>query len=163
MCLLLFSQTVNSQTFTDTVNTESKTLSRLKLAGGYASGKFFEADGNTSFFDFGYRATELNKDSQGFEFGLSFDAGIIIYTNGFFPFYVKAGPEIKFGDFIMGADFGYMTLTLWHFPVSAYGFNGSRLFKVSKNIYLELESGINFGIEYRETPILYVNLGFSVN
>jgi hypothetical protein len=63
----------------------------------------------------------------------------------------------------MGADFGYITLTLWNNPVFDYGLNGSRLFKVSENIYMDLESGINFGIGYKEIPMLYINLGFSVN
>ncbi len=167
ICLFLLSQVINSQTLSDSIKTETKTLSRLKLAPGYASGSIFEAGKNISFLDFGYRATELKKDYSGFEFGLSFNAGIIIYTNGFFPLYAKGGPEFKLSrDFIVGANFGFMTKPI--IPVFAYGFNGSYLFNLSRNIYLELESGINFGIPgigygMEDIPMFYVSLGFSVN
>ncbi len=163
ICLLLLSQVINSQTLSDSIKTETKTLSRLKLAPGYASGSFYEEGENTSFLDFGYRATELKKDYPGFEFGLSFDAGIIIYTNGFFPFYVKGGPEVKISrNLIVGANFSYTSIFGIYRPISYYGFDGSWLLNVSRNIYLELESGIDFGIGY-STPMLYISLGFSVN
>ncbi|HSR16477.1 MAG TPA: hypothetical protein VLM39_00175, partial [Ignavibacteriaceae bacterium] len=68
---------------------ESKTLSSLKLSGGYFIGKYSEAGEDSPFLNFNYRAAELNKSHEQFNFGFAAEAGVYI-TKGFFPFYLKA-------------------------------------------------------------------------
>lgn len=65
--ILFYSTNILPQVILDSLNEEkSKTLSRLKLSGGYNIGKYLEAGENSPFLNFNYRATQLNKYSKDF-------------------------------------------------------------------------------------------------
>lgn len=115
----------------------SKTLSRLKLSGGYFIGKYSEAREDSPFLNFNYHAAELNKPHEQFDFGFAAEAGVYI-NNGFFPFYLKAGPEIVIiKNLIAGINIGY--LGIFVYPVPSYGLNSFYLLELSDSIYLEFE------------------------
>jgi hypothetical protein len=140
---------------------QSKTLSRLKLSGGYFIGKYSEAGEDSPFLNFNYHAAELNKSHDQFDFGFAAEAGVYI-TNGFFPFYLKAGPEIVIiKNLIAGINIGY--LGIFVYPVLYYGFNSFYLLELSNSIYLEFESGFHSSFTEKNTPVFYFNAGFSVN
>jgi hypothetical protein len=120
---------------------ESKTLSRLKLSGGYFIGRNSEAGEDSPFLNFNYYAAELNKSNDQFDFGFAAEAGVYM-GSGFFPFYLKAGPEIVIiKNLIAGINIGY--LGIFVYPVPFYGLNSFYLLELSDSIYLEFESGFH--------------------
>jgi hypothetical protein len=156
LIVLIYSSNINSQSFE-----ESKTLSRLKLSGGYFVGEYSEVGEDSPFLNFNYRGTQINKHNKNFEVGLSFEAGIN-FIKGLFPVYVKAGPEARIIDnLIVGANGGFIGMFIY--PISFYGFNSFYLFEISNNIYLELESGFHSPFTGDFSPIYYLNIGLSIN
>lgn len=138
----------------------SKTLSRLKLSCGYIIGKNSEAAEDSPFLNFDYRATELNSLPDQFDFGFAAEAGVN-FLNGFFPFYLKAGPEIVLvKNIIASINIGYSGIFVY--PVPFYGLNSFYLLALSNSIYLEFESGFHFFFE-KYNKLFYFNAGISVN
>ncbi len=138
-----------------------KTLSRLKLSGGYFLGEKSIIGGNSWFANFNYRASLLNKYGENFEIAPAVEGGINI-SNWFFPLYIKAGPEVKIIKNIMaGAAIGYVGILVY--PTPFYGFNAFILNNLSENIYLELEGGFHFSFLDKNIPIFYLSAGISFN
>jgi len=164
LIIIIFIVTTNifSQIDLDSQNVETnKTLSRLKLSGGYFIGKYSEVGEDFPFLNFNFRATQLNKISNQFDVGLALEAGVN-FTGGLFPLYAKAGPEIKVIDnIIVGANLGYLGIFIY--PIPFYGLNAFYLFEISKNIFIELESGFHSSFTEKNAPIVYINFGISVN
>ncbi len=160
--VFFFSSNIFSLETSDSVTaSESKTLSRLKLSGGYFIGKYSEAWEDSPFLNFNYHAAELNKTHDQFDFGFAAEAGVYI-NNGFFPFYLKAGPEIVIiKNLIAGINIGY--LGIFVYPVPYYGLNSFYLLELSNSIYMEFESGFHSSFTEKNTPVFYFNAGFSVN
>jgi hypothetical protein len=160
--ILFYSTNITPQVISDSLNVkEYRTLSRLKLSGGYFVGKYSEVGKDSPFLNLQFRATQLNKYSKDFDAGLSFEAGINL-IKGLFPVYAKAGPEAKIiGNLIIGANVGFIGIFIY--PIPFYGFNSFYLFNIYNNIYLELESGFHSSFSEKNTPIFYLSLGLSVN
>ena len=106
--LIIIFSLLSSNIFSQTIDERksSKTLSRLKLSGGYFLGEKSVISGNSWFVNFNYRATLINKNDRGIEITPAVEGGINI-ANRYFPLYIKAGPEVKiFKNVIVGATFG---------------------------------------------------------
>jgi hypothetical protein len=160
--IIFYSINITPQVILDAENAEeSKTLSRLKLSGGYFMGEYSEIGRNSPFINLNYRATELKKYVKGFEAGLSFEAGVNV-IKGVFPVYAKAGPEAKItGNLILGLNAGFTGIFIY--PIPFYGLNSFYLFNISDNIYLELESGFHSSFSEKKAPVFYLSVGLSVN
>jgi len=113
------------------------------------------------FMNFNYRATYLDNNAETFDLAFAIEGGVNI-VHEYFPIYVKTGPEIKLAEnFYAAGSLGILGIFLT--PVPFYGFNGFYLIEISKNIYLELETGIHAATIEPDKPTYYFNLGISLN